>query len=384
MSEAATRRASLTLSEHKGSVWKEYELGGRTYFVNVLTGQKQWTRPNIDDKIVPNFFASASAPVPQDLIDASNTFETIEYHRMERHVRESDITLAFHGDVTRVHQLKYIARSWQGPISASILLLESEIPQVDHALKYSPELKEHVDINLCVTKKRWSYYPGNKLRNVANQHSRTDYVFIMDGDEDSVQSMDVYKDDLHVAIASSNDDLNKTAFIVTSWQWSNRTQPASEYPRTKADIARLSEAGKVVCKAADFPQAYSPLGIGLDEWMGEETTKRVPWHDRYEPYMVVHRKTVGTFDERFVGWGGNKAIKVLEMQLQHTRFLLLPHVFTFTNESIVEDNAAEHSLPADPDLPERAAEELGVEFGCTSCTYKECVMNCLGDVKVHD
>lgn len=382
---ARGRMQSAYRQGHDGvPMWKEYELDGHTFYVNSVTGIKQWTKPIQLTSGLATFVATDPAVFERhELITSSIKCHTILYRKMDRIVEASDITLAFQGDVERLALLRKVAWFWDGPVSASILLLESEIAEVDRFLGVSPAVKRNVDLNLCVAKERWAYYPVNKMRNHANRHVRSDYIFIVDADEDCVQSMQTFQNDMQQAILSTNANPDATAFIVTSWQWGDRVLPCSEYPHTKADIVKLSAEGKVVCKANDFPIAYSPPNVGLDGWIDSDSALVVPWGDRYEPYMIVHKNVLGifddrfVFDERFVGWGGNKAIFSLKMQLQHVRMVLLPHVFTFTNTSMLDDNAKEHEFPANPDLPELAARELGMKFGCNQCTYKECIANCV-------
>ena len=64
---------------------------------------------------------------------------------MELGIHIFDITLAFQGDPNRLGQLLRIAETWNGPISASLLVLESDIPSADKAIQDSHVSRQYVD-----------------------------------------------------------------------------------------------------------------------------------------------------------------------------------------------------------------------------------------------
>ncbi len=75
---------------------------------------------------------------------------------------------------------------------------------------------------------------------------------------------------------------------------------------TKAELKSMFDEGKII-QFADF----YPVGHGSSnykKWFSSEGTEPYPitYKTGYEPYVLVNRRTVPWYDERFRGYGWDK------------------------------------------------------------------------------
>ena len=54
---------------------------------------------------------------------------------------------------------------------------------------------------------------------------------------------------------------------------------------------------------------------------------QILWEQDFEPYLIMAKKDVVPYDERFVGFGWNKVSHVMELAALETEFVVLPNAF---------------------------------------------------------
>jgi len=257
-------------------------------------------------------------------------------------------------------------------MNVAVLLPKSSQSELERFTNnMSPNLKAKMNLHACFVDYRWRNYPINEMRNIAKADVSTKWTFILDADENTVFSQDVYLEEIERVAGGYN--LKKTVFPVTSWQLSSRGGQ-SHFPTSKASLQDMKNSGLVELKASHVPVAYSPPGLGVNRWFSLSSAQQIRFSDGYEPYYLALTGAIPDFDPRFRGWGGNKCIQSFQMALDRYKFILLPTVFTFVPDTT--DQAKRHSPPPDPYLIDRAWAELGRSRGCSSCTFWGCVQNC--------
>ena len=155
---------------------------------------------------------------------------------------------------------------------------------------------------------------------------------------------------------------SKRALVVPAFE--TQRYRLDEFPRTKADVIRLLDEGtlftfryhvwtKVRIKqsvshftyfqitvfnlqghdATNFAKwrtATTPYKVGAFSVICEFLTPfylQILWEQDFEPYLIMAKKDVVPYDERFVGFGWNKVSHVMELAALETEFVVLPNAF---------------------------------------------------------
>jgi len=161
-------------------------------------------------------------------------------------------------------------------------------------------------------------YPINVLRNIALGATRTPFAFPLD--IDFVPSQDLYYQ-IQAYLPRVKEAVVVPAFEVTD---GSIHLPA---PATKYDLLRRIPKAFHVNKAPFAHKATRSL-----KWLGETRAKyRIHvdsgTHESYEPYIVIRRKSLPGYDERFMGYGFNKVQWILCLRCLGYRFSVLGRAF---------------------------------------------------------
>jgi hypothetical protein len=274
-------------------------------------------------------------------------------------------------DIRRIERIKHHQTRWQGPISVAVLLTGQDIPKLTSFL--DREKLDNVTVHMCVASFQWPHYPINFMRNVALRDVKTKWSFVLDTDEDTVFPMTNYQHEVIRALAiMPSINLDKSVFAVTSWQWGTEKK---EQPPTSVMSIKTRMAGHVIdVKAPHFRKAYTPPSITPDKWFNMDRAHSTRFGDSYEPYYIVKTGSAPPFDPRFRGWGANKSIQTFTMAVNHYKFIVLPNVFTFVDDT--PSRSWDHSPPPDPEMVDQAWKEMGAKHGCSTCDLWSCIERC--------
>lgn len=127
----------------------------------------------------------------------------------------------------------------------------------------------------------------------------------------------------------------KAALVIPAFEYENLEEGvnATTFPRRKQDVLLLVEEGRLIMfhnswgpghGPSDYPRWY---GKGSYSKPAEEAYKVTDYHYRYEPYVIVSKDHVPWCEERFVGYGVNKAACLFEMYIDGVDFYVLPKDF---------------------------------------------------------
>ncbi|KAJ6576833.1 glycosyltransferase family 49 protein [Mycena sp. CBHHK59/15] len=262
------------------------------------------------------------------------------FYRASGMFDKEDITITTLVTSNRFHVLARLVERYPGPISVTIHVRNAtshvrELLDSLHTLYVSsPKMASNVDVHLVIDAFDRQF---NTWRNVARFFARTDFVMMLDIDF-------ALCTDVGGAIRASPAVLRAlrsgtAALVVPAFEFPAHADD-TDFPRTKADLVALAQAGRIGMfhaswalghNATDYPRFYTaPPG---------EVYKVTNYQAAYEPYVVFRRDGPPWCDERFVGYGGNKAACLLEMYLSGVSFYVLADHFVVHQNHAYEESA---------------------------------------------
>ncbi|KAF9206789.1 hypothetical protein BGZ49_001840 [Haplosporangium sp. Z 27] len=278
-----------------------------------------------------------------------------------------------------------LVKQYRGPISVATHIRKGpDQDKMFHELNefFSEHaiLRKYVDLHVIVDGVDFQL---NMWRNVARMFARTDYFMMLDVDFHIPSTL---KNHLHHDPRIRELLSAGAALVVPAFEYSLEHDPKDSkyFPETKAELIPLlekkhirvfhdsfppghaatdtprwikmskrSESEKVVPPKgrAGFEEDYvdSQLMDGIDaeevvegvgeiteeereeylenEIDGERPYKVTAFEPKYEPYIVLKREGTPWCDERFVGYGANKAACLFEIYISGIDFWVMPHDF---------------------------------------------------------
>ncbi|KAI9184608.1 hypothetical protein H9P43_003663 [Blastocladiella emersonii ATCC 22665] len=260
-------------------------------------------------------------------------------------VAHDDITIATMITPERIPRLQALAATYPGPVSVTLYLDSTDRATTGSVLTSLLELRaadrniaERVDLHLVVDP-----HPRqlNYWRNVARVFARSELVMQVDVDfalctdlrahvrgnpallEPVLAGRKVYVVPAFEYVFDHNAEMNETRIV-----------PASEFPTTKPDLVRAVRRGELAMFHASWWPGHGPtlypswlnISVATD---ADRAAAVYPVPDdkysvHYEPYVVMRRDLAAWCDERFVGYGANKAACLYEVYLSGVEFAVLP------------------------------------------------------------
>lgn len=245
---------------------------------------------------------------------------------------DKQVTLLTHGTYDRLEGLKLTLKNWGGPVSVAFFAKSQneglKIRKFVKAQSWSPG--STVTLAFAKTK-----YPINFLRNVALDGARTEWVFPIDMDfTPSIGASEVITEHLP---SGESGVLVLPAFEIDDSPMARmkrvmNNEEVDDFPLTKE---RLLNAGATVFHHDNWAPAHD--ASESDRWRRESggtypihTGKNA--HESYEPYVVVKRKGLPHYDERFDGYGFNKVQWILCLRCSGYKFNVVEDAFVLHAE----------------------------------------------------
>ncbi|KAJ8488689.1 hypothetical protein ONZ51_g3382 [Trametes cubensis] len=302
------------------------------------------------------------------------------YFKATGTLQSDDVTITTLVTNNRFRVFKQLVERYRGPISVTIhipLPLHSSFASLkpDHPSRValnnlhalyasSPLFSEHVDVHLALSPFTNPLSAGkvpspegeggrqfNVWRNAARLFARTDFVMMLDVDfAVCTDWRGAVRDTLRAAASGPNRHLSRTARLqlggINSADIVGKLRegtaalvvPAFEYA-----LLRLAKASPPVI--ASFHASWAPGHNSTDYEKyysmppGSHTVYRVEqYQSAYEPYVITSKR-VSWCDERFAGYGGNKAACLFEMYLSGVSFYVLSDHFLIHQSHKYEEEA---------------------------------------------
>ncbi|KZT69694.1 glycosyltransferase family 49 protein [Daedalea quercina L-15889] len=326
-------------------------------------------------RIIPFYYRAAGAPDPDDV--TITTLVTRNRFRVFRRLVEH-----YRGPVSVTVHIPFPAQAALAELSPghpSVLALQRL-----HALyTSSPLFAKHVDVHLALSPFAASARSGdgededegegeggrqfNVWRNVARLFARTEFVMMLDVDfAVCTDWRGALREAIELAKASSvvSDEANedtkaglasrdvmqrlregRAALVVPAFEYTNLEDGVDQrtFPVDKESLIRLAQAEppKIAAfhanwaaghNSTDYMRYFSiPPGSG-------EVYRVTHYQSAYEPYVIVSKR-VSWCDERFTGYGANKAACLFEMYLSGVSFYVMADHFVIHQTHTYEEAA---------------------------------------------
>ncbi|SCV68540.1 BQ2448_661 [Microbotryum intermedium] len=266
---------------------------------------------------------------------------------------KEDITITTLITSNRLEVFKRLVERYQGPISATVHLSDSSthaetLQQLDEAYNGSSLMSKYVDIHLVYDSFDRQF---NMWRNVAKYFARTEYVMMLDVDFWLCT-------DFRSRILGSEEIMARlrgglAAFVVPAFEFAKQSDGIDPFtfPTTKEETAsmHLQELVNLVQneKIGMFHKSWAP-GHGSTNYTKYYIAKpgevyRVTGYTHsYEPYAIFKKEGTPWCDERFIGYGGNKAACLYELYLSGVSFYVLPDDFLIHQSHAYAEKARQH------------------------------------------
>ena len=162
----------------------------------------------------------------------------------------------------------------------------------------------------------------NHLRNLALDQAGTDHVLICD--VDLLPARFAY--DAIVTAVNESAPLTQKALVVPAFAVHSTRVNTTSMPSDKTQLINLLDSSVITPFLADrWPKGHRPTDY--NRWRTADAVYSVGWQTDYEPYVVVDRRTVPRFDQRFAGYGWNKVAHAMLLDSLGYDFLVLPNAW---------------------------------------------------------
>lgn len=298
------------------------------------------------------------------------------------------ITLTLQCDMSyRIERAGVLAKQWNGPISLAVLVEEGKYDKDSVAVKQyfdnkaPAEATKWVDVHLVKLKKERGEYPINSMRNAAMHDVGTDWLYVLDIDEDVVFDMGSHLRAVNQALVeTSAKDIpdSDVVFVSPSFQWSSKRYDLM--PKSKVELITLMEKGAVEWKHQGI-RSYDHKDVSFSEWKDLQSSKMVEFRDGFEPYYIAPASKVPAFDEGFIGWGNDKRSQCFQMASEGFQYVVLSSVFNFSDETRSEYETSRGKRMNSPanmnqDHSNDFWTHVGRSKGCDECGVMTCVAKC--------
>ncbi|GAA5862442.1 hypothetical protein JCM1840_004183 [Sporobolomyces johnsonii] len=258
---------------------------------------------------------------------------------------KEDITITTLVTSNRFTVFERLVERYQGPISATVHVSDSKshselLRSLDTMYSSSPLMKKYVDIHLVYDPFDRQF---NMWRNVAKFFARTEYVMMLDVDFWLCT-------DFRQRMLESTEIMGRlkggmAAFVVPAFEFHKQSDGVDPmtFPATKAELIQLVQDDKI----GMFHKSWAP-GHGSTNYTRYYNAKpgevyRVQGYTHsYEPYVIFKKEGTPWCDERFIGYGGNKAACLYELYLSGVSFYVLPDDFLIHQSHAYAEKARKH------------------------------------------
>lgn len=247
-------------------------------------------------------------------------------------LNKRDISITTLVTSNRFRVFSRLVENYQGPISATIHVsdspstLKSLLESIDELYRGSKSMSTWVDIHLVVDSFDRQF---NMWRNVAKFFARTDFVMMLDVDFWICTNF-------RQRILNSPNLINRldaggSAFVIPAFEYTKQSDGVNpdEFPTSKPGLMKLVSLGQI----GMFHKSWQP-GHGSTNYtrfyladQQEEIYPTSQYSHSYEPYVVYKKDKTPYCDERFIGYGANKAACIFELFLSGVSFYVLPQDF---------------------------------------------------------
>ncbi|ORZ21928.1 glycosyl-transferase for dystroglycan-domain-containing protein [Lobosporangium transversale] len=220
-----------------------------------------------------------------------------------------------------------LVTNYQGPISVSIHVNDDEnrdenLSKLHDMYNSNPFMKEFVDVHVVVDKFDRQF---NMWRNVARFFARTNYFMMLDVDFHICTNLKH-----HLSLDPEAQKLMRSgaAVLLPAFEYVNQDDgiDSATFPKDKESAIRLVQEKKLTVFHDFFLKGHG--ATNYERWYKTDSVYKVTeYQHSYEPYVILKKEGTPWCDERFVGYGANKAACLFEIYISGIDYYVLPHDF---------------------------------------------------------
>lgn len=272
------------------------------------------------------------------------------YYRASGTFDKEDITITSLITSNRFQILARLVERYQGPISVTFHInnVTENVPQLLESLHHlyttTANMAMYVDVHLVLDTFERQF---NTWRNIARLFARTEYVMMLD--VDFYLCTPRFREVLRRTITSTGISEVKemfksgmAAFVIPAFEYVkyNDGRDYQAFPNSKKDLIRLIKERKIRMFHDIWPPGHNSTNYdGYYAAKPGEVYRVTQFQSYYEPYTIFRKDGPPWCDERFVGYGGNKAACIFEMYLSGMSFYVLSDHFIVHQNHLYEENA---------------------------------------------
>ncbi|CAO3650467.1 unnamed protein product [Cunninghamella blakesleeana] len=250
------------------------------------------------------------------------------YFKAKNQINIKDITLCTLVTRNRFPVLSRLASHYQGPISAAIHINDDEtkdevIAELHDYFDKNSDMQKYVNIHLIIDTFDRQF---NMWRNVAKFFALTDYIMMLDVDFHLCTNF--RQRILNNPQITSMLDAGKTALVVPAFEYLLQEDglDARTFPTTKQQLLDLVHHEKIDMFHKSWLNGHG--STNYSKWyQSDDYYKVMDYNYSYEPYVIFKRQGTPWCDERFIGYGANKAACLYEIYLSGIDYWVLPDDF---------------------------------------------------------
>ncbi|KAI8066245.1 glycosyl-transferase for dystroglycan-domain-containing protein [Gilbertella persicaria] len=263
------------------------------------------------------------------------------YYKSELNMTGEDITIVTLVTRNRIPNLARLATQYQGPISATIHISNDEegeytLDMLQQAMDKSPNMRKFVDIHVVRDEFDREL---NLWRNVAKLFARTDYVMQLD--------IDFYPcTDIRRSVLNNDKAMNllrsgQAALVIPAFEYSKQEEGLDyrTFPKNKPDLVKQYKDNQIEMFHSFWLPGHAPTDY--DRWTSDaqEIYPVTTYQHSYEPYVIFKNQGSPWCDERFSGYGSNKAACLFELYISGVDYYVLPNDFIVHQTHAYPDEA---------------------------------------------
>ncbi|KAI9272855.1 glycosyl-transferase for dystroglycan-domain-containing protein [Phascolomyces articulosus] len=261
--------------------------------------------------------------------DAMGPSKVIPYYfKAEESADSEEVTIATLVTHNRFKVLSRLATRYKGPISVAIHVNDDASKQeiltdLHRLYDDNPDMRRYVDLHLVVDKFDRQF---NMWRNVAKFFARTEYIMMLDVDfylcTDFRKSLKANPQLMDILRSGTG------AIVVPAFEYLNADdgEDWNDFPTNKGKLMQEVQDGKLDMFHITWKPGHG--ATNYTRWYGTtEPYKVVDYTFSYEPYVIFKKEGTPWCEERFIGYGANKAACLYEIYLAGIDYWVLPDDF---------------------------------------------------------
>ncbi|CAO3645969.1 unnamed protein product [Mucor hiemalis] len=250
------------------------------------------------------------------------------YFKASRKIKSQDITLATLVTRNRFRVLSRLATNYKGPISAAIHVLDDKdkvatIKELGKIYSSNPDMQKYVDVHLIIDKFDRQF---NMWRNTAKLFTRSDYLMMLDVDFHLCTDFrrSIFNNPALTKMLQSG----KTAIVVPAFEYVDQKDGDDwrTFPVKKEDVIQQVNDLKLDTFHSSWVSGHG--ATNYTHWYSAKDIYPVTEYEfSYEPYVIYKKEGTPWCDERFIGYGANKAACLYEIFISGVDYYVLPNDF---------------------------------------------------------